>query len=317
MIAVGVDERAASRDALALGRWLAAARQEDLLLVWARRALRQPGRSEAIFRLPGLVHERLETKGIETTIRVLADDTSAALPAGLRARVRVVEADDAAAGLAHVAGEERASLLVLGSSERAGLGRIVPGSTAIRLLSGDASVPVAVAPRHYVDRLSSAPVIGVGFDGGPESRRALAWADELARAVSGQLRVMAVHQPLAFGYVSTGAIASQSVNEVLQRRLDDEVRRAVAGCCQTESIELEFRLGDPASELVQASSELDLLVLGSRGRGPLRSVLLGSVSDATLTGSKAPVLVVPRASSNEPAAADPGDKNLARLVTVR
>ncbi len=316
MIAVGVDERPASRDALALGRWLAAAQQEDLLLVWARPAWRQPGRAEAIFRLPSLAQQRLEAKGIETTIRVLADDTSAALPAGLRAGVRVVEADDAADGLAQVVREERASLLVLGSSERAGLGRIVPGSTAIRLLSGDASVPVAVAPRHYVDRLPDAPVIGVGFDGEPESLRALAWADQMAQAVSGQLRVMAVHQPIAFGNVGTGAIASQSVSEVLHRRLDDEVQRAVAECCQTESVELEFRSGDPANELVRASSELDLLVLGSRGHGPLRSVLLGSVSDATLTGSKAPVLVVPRGSTSERAPAEHNGRNVARLVSI-
>jgi nucleotide-binding universal stress UspA family protein len=71
----------------------------------------------------------------------------------------------------------------------------------------------------------------------------------------------------------------------------------VAELCQSDSLELEFRSGDPANELVHASPELDLLVLGSRGHGPLRSVLLGSVSDATLVGSKAPVLVVPRGSA--------------------
>jgi nucleotide-binding universal stress UspA family protein len=158
MIAVGVDERPASRDALVLGRELAAALHEDLLLVWVHPPERQPGRAEAIFRQPALLERRLKTEDTETTIRELANDSAAALPAGLRSRVRLIAASDAADGLAQAVREEGASMLVLGSSERAGLGRIVPGSTAIRLLSGDASVPVAVAPRHYVDPRGNASV---------------------------------------------------------------------------------------------------------------------------------------------------------------
>jgi nucleotide-binding universal stress UspA family protein len=267
-------------------------------------------------RLPALLGQRLKTRGIEATIRVLADDSGAALPAGLQSHVRLVAGNDAADGLAQTVREEGASMLVLGSSDRAGLGRIVPGSTAIRLLSGDVSVPVAVAPRHYVDRLADAPVIGVGFDGGAESQRALLWADQMAQAVDGELRVIAVHQPIVSGHVGDGAIASRSVDRALRQRLEGEVRRVVAECCQTDSVELEFGWGDPANELVQASAELDLLALGSRGNGPLRSVLLGSVSDATLTGSKAPVLVVPHGTAIKRAALEQGDTNLARLASA-
>ena len=73
-------------------------------------------------------------------------------------------------------------MVVLGASERAGLGRIVPGSTAVRLLS-DSAVPVAIAPRGYTTASEREPLIGVGFDGGPEAEQALDWASTLALGV--------------------------------------------------------------------------------------------------------------------------------------
>jgi nucleotide-binding universal stress UspA family protein len=54
--------------------------------------------------------------------------------------------------------------------------------------------------------------------------------------------------------------------------------------------------GDAAIELTEASAELDLLVLGSRGYGPIRSALLGSVSRALVPSSACPVVVLPRAA---------------------
>lgn len=60
------------------------------------------------------------------------------------------------------------------------------------------------------------------------------------------------------------------------------------------SLEAVLTDGHPAAELARASAELDLLALGSRGYEPVRSALLGSVSEATLAESTAPVVVVPR-----------------------
>ena len=134
----------------------------------------------------------------------------------------------------------------------------------------------------------------MGFDGGPEAEQALDWAATLAVGVHGRLRMVAVHEPIAFGEVSTGAFPVESVGEALRGRLRDEVEKAAAGLGRGPSPEILFKDGDPASELIEASAELDLLVLGSRAHGPARSVLLGSVSDATAAGSQAPVVVVPR-----------------------
>lgn len=55
--------------------------------------------------------------------------------------------------------------------------------------------------------------------------------------------------------------------------------------------------GDPAAELSKASVRLDLLVLGSRGRGRVKAALLGSVSGAVMRSAHCPVVVVPRGSA--------------------
>ena len=103
----------------------------------------------------------------------------------------------------------------------------MPGSTARRLLSGSA-VPVAIAPRGYSDEPQQEPVIGVGFDGGLEAEQALAWAAALADDVGGRLRLVAVHQPIAFANVSAGAFPTESVGQALRRQLRDEVEEAEA-----------------------------------------------------------------------------------------
>ena len=55
-----------------------------------------------------------------------------------------------------------------------------------------------------------------------------------------------------------------------------------------------FDENDPADVLIERSHEVDLLVIGSRGYGPLRSVLLGGVSGRVIRDAACPVIVVPR-----------------------
>ena len=282
MILVGIDDRPSARDALALARWLAAARSEDLLLAWGH----------PYERLPSLLGDGREERDLREAIDAIAEKVRASLPAGFRPELRLVSGRSPAQALGALAEREQASLIVIGSSERAGVGRIVPGSTALRLLSG-ASVPVAVAPRGYVEPEEVA-TISVGFDGGPEAKGALSWATGLADELGGRLRLVAVHQPIAFANVRTGAFPVESVGQALRRELQGEVEEAKLSVAGNLPMETVFRDGDPATELIAASTETDLLVLGSRGYGPLRSVLLGSVSDVTVAGSRVPVVVVPR-----------------------
>jgi nucleotide-binding universal stress UspA family protein len=53
-------------------------------------------------------------------------------------------------------------------------------------------------------------------------------------------------------------------------------------------------VGEPVDVLVDLSGRVDLVVCGSRGYGPIQSVLLGGVSHGLLRDSRAPVIVVPR-----------------------
>jgi nucleotide-binding universal stress UspA family protein len=56
----------------------------------------------------------------------------------------------------------------------------------------------------------------------------------------------------------------------------------------------ELHVDDPADVLLRISRNVDLIVCGSRGYGPLRSVLLGGVSRRLVDESRCPVLVLPR-----------------------
>jgi len=58
--------------------------------------------------------------------------------------------------------------------------------------------------------------------------------------------------------------------------------------------------GSPDEALPEAAEGLDLLLMGSRGYGPLKGALLGSVSAKLIAASPCPVLVVPRGSGTNP-----------------
>ena len=115
-----------------------------------------------------------------------------ALPDRDRVTIRAIPSDSAARVLSEVAEAEQADLVVVGSSRRSTLGRLLPGTTAERLLH-DAPCPVAVAPRGY----SGGDIrrIGVAYDGSPEADAALRAAESLALERSAALTVYCVVEP--------------------------------------------------------------------------------------------------------------------------
>ena len=72
------------------------------------------------------------------------------------------------------------------------------------------------------------------------------------------------------------------------------MRRAVAGLTATVEVSSRVVDGYADDELARFSATVDLLVCGSRGRGPLGSVMLGSVSAGVMRKASCPVLIVPR-----------------------
>jgi nucleotide-binding universal stress UspA family protein len=195
---VGVDESERSPDALVLGQRLAEDLPGVLMPVYVHTleeldALMAGHHPEEV---EELVAEHAKAK--HQRVRALAKEMGTS-------DVELRQATSAAAGLHEQAVEADAALVVIGSSNRSGLGRVLPGGTAERLLSG-APVPVAVAPNGYAGRDAGDAVIGVGFDQSPESRRAVGWATALASRSGASLRLLAVHAPLAFGNVPAGGV---------------------------------------------------------------------------------------------------------------
>ena len=228
-LVVGIDGSERSLDALALAARLADPGQQVLLI-----HVRRDGRSSNL----AAVQEFLD-------------------PATAR-EIRVVSDSSPARGLQAIAEEIGASLIVVGSSHRPGIGRVFAGGVAESLLAG-APVPVAVAPHGYAGTDNPLATVGCGFDGSHESEDALAWAAALTRRRDTRLQALAVHSRVAFGAVSTtGAFGYRFADGALRDELEQRMRAAVAALADGTEVSGGVLEGDAATELGAASTELDL-----------------------------------------------------------
>jgi len=131
------------------------------------------------------------------------------------------------------------------------------------------------------------------------STRALETATQLAAATGASLKLLSVVEPFDAPPLSDADKPSASAKEELYDDLvahrREEVKRALEGVGDDVSADGELPAGDPGKELAEAAEHgLDLLVVGSRGYGPIRTVLLGGVSSRIIRTAACPVLVVPR-----------------------
>ena len=195
----------------------------------------------------------------------------------------------------HELGQDRAcDAIVLGSSRRAAHLGLVPGLVAVRLLQGGV-LPVAVATRGFGHASSmSLGTVGVAFIDTPEARAAVTHAARLAKGAGARLRIVTVFDGLTA--LAPVLELDRGEDRARARRALDAVGREAGG----DTLWLE---GDALDELTNATAELDLLVVGSRGYGSVRAVLLGGVSDPLLRQAACPVLVVPRPDHSERRAA--------------
>jgi nucleotide-binding universal stress UspA family protein len=196
--------------------------------------------------------------------------------------------------LHELASYEAADLIVMGAvPERPERQHI---SLMERMVHG-APCAVAVAPDGYADRTAAVmKEIGVGFADSVEGRAAIALGCELARLTRARLRIIAAAGLSATlgGYASLVTSVSTVEDELFQgtkARLESVAADLEVG---DSTPDLQVGRGDACRLLLDASRELDLLILGSRGYGPLRHVLLGSVSAPVMRSAHCPVLVLPR-----------------------
>ena len=206
---------------------------------------------------------------------------------------RVLLCGAPARALHDLAVAERASLLSVGVTHHEHLGRLIPGSVGAKLLHG-APCPVAAVPATAANRVSA---VGVAYDGAPESRRALAMAARLASTTGARLVLIgAIELP---PYAGPALATAWDVEPAVREALEDDMREAAhqLAVADAETVVVDGPAGPAVAEA--ARDRVDLLVTGSRGYGPLRTVLVGSVSRHLVDNAHCPVLVVPRTSESE------------------
>lgn len=290
-IVVGVDGREGGRDALSLAGRLALLNGGELIAVrvlpfdyYVSRAGSPPYSSLAEQDARRDIEQALEDAALNATIRVLGDTSPA------RALHRVAE-------------ESHADLIVVGSTHHSAIGRVFAGDDAAGTVHGS-PCPVAVAPRGLAgQQWPHVSRIGVGYDGGPEATQALAFAARLARDCDAAIAIRSVVvSPVAANNLSaydadwlerSKEVAQDELNEALSD-LDAEATGDVA-------------VGFAADELVELSTDVDVLVLGSRGWGQVRRTMAGSTAAAVMRKAHAPVIVLPRGA----ATGQPGEGEIA------
>lgn len=137
-------------------------------------------------------------------------------------------------------------------------------------------------------------------DGSKEAQLAARTAAELAKSTKSELHLVCVEHTPAVYYELPGTI----VDPAMQRRMEEGAEEATKTKLEEQAHKIRdagievagvhAREGFPDEEIVGLAGRLSagLIVIGSRGRGPLRRALLGSVSDSVVRHAHCPVLVV-------------------------
>lgn len=142
------------------------------------------------------------------------------------------------------------------------------------------------------------PEIVVGVDGSVHSHRALIWAMRQAASHHVPLTVLAVRpdpvRPATGIYWGAHASPEDSHNpEVARKAIEEIVEQARSEIGETApGVTVEVVSGDPAEELIRASRDAGLVVVGSRGSGGFAALLMGSVSSKVTHHAACPVVVV-------------------------
>jgi nucleotide-binding universal stress UspA family protein len=181
-IIVGVDGHEGGRDALALADRLAQSFGGEIVAVHAYPYDYFVGRG---------ADREFEAAMRQGAMETLETELS---HAGVAAHPVVVSDDSPGRALHRTAELEDGDLIVVGSAHRGRIGRVLAGDHATGALHG-APCAVLVAPRGYAARGAKLETIGVGFDGSPEARAALAVARAIAEAAGARMRVIEVVAP--------------------------------------------------------------------------------------------------------------------------
>ncbi len=138
--------------------------------------------------------------------------------------------------------------------------------------------------------------IVVGVEGSGGARAALQFAIEEAHHRSACVDVVTAYLPTYVPVaVEMGFAPLDPIDLIAEvQKLQDDVVSAAKEHCNTDGIEITQRLlkGRAPQTLIEASEGADMLVVGNRGRGGFRGLLLGSVSHQIAQHATCPVVIV-------------------------
>jgi nucleotide-binding universal stress UspA family protein len=194
-----------------------------------------------------------------------------------RALVNVSEGDD---------------LLVVGARGSGGFLGLRLGSVSERCLH-HAKSPIAIIRDVERDPVPTEECILVGVDGSSTARRALAWALDEARARNAPVRAVTAWNTAPMAAFAGGVILDIATFEDSARDILTNALLQADTSGLTEPIEPVLVTGGAAGAILDEAKEATLIVVGARGLGELKSLLLGSVSHQVAHHAPCPVVIIP------------------------
>ncbi|OOC55660.1 MULTISPECIES: universal stress protein [Nocardiopsis] len=293
-VIVGVDGTDSSRHALEWSAHQAVLRGLGVRIVAAAGPLASVGVFAGNTHLDGAVPpDEADTRGAERLLEYARDWVSRLFPE-LRVQTRMSYARPVEALLAEAAAEG-AVAVVVGSRGLSGIAAAFVGSVGIEL-AARSPVPVVVLPREHASAHGVRGRVIVGIDGSEPSRRAVDFAFTQADFAETELVAVSAWQPLVAFAAATGPIPpelfdDETAAEAARQAMEDELAEPHM---RHPGVTVHTRVvrAHPVVALLEEATPADLVVVGSRGRGGFRGLLLGSVSHSVLHGAKGPVAIL-------------------------
>jgi nucleotide-binding universal stress UspA family protein len=284
-ILVGVDRHQGGRDAIALAKQL---KDQGAELTLAHVCSEDAHTWLGAPAEPDLARRERIAELLETVSK----------EAGVHANLRWREFSSVGRGLHELCEVIGADLLVVGSSRRGLLGRALIGDDTHAALNG-APCAIAIAPAGYAERPGPIREIGVAYNDSPESEHALAVARTMAAGYGAKLSALEAVSLPTYAFIGRPAPIDDAIEELV-----DDARERIAAL---GGVEPHAVYGVPTEELALYSASLGLLVVGSRGYGPIGRLVHGSTSQQLARTAHCPLLVLTRGAraAGEPDAAKP------------
>ncbi|WP_026127158.1 universal stress protein [Nocardiopsis xinjiangensis] len=192
-------------------------------------------------------------------------------------------------------------LIVLGTRGLGSIAALFVGSVSVRV-AAQAPCPVVVVPHEGNGHPATTSLdrVVVGVDSSYNARRALGLAVDMTAENEGDLVVVNSWEvPYPYDPVAMTAAGFQPQENVFEKQSEELVSELLSDVLEDrDDVNIEVRAvrtqSNPVDAVLRAAEDADAIVVGSRGRGTVRGLLLGSVSQGILHRSRVPVIVLPK-----------------------